>query len=404
MHLLGAQVLRNLAPILLLFLLARLTNQDTVGSYSLALAIATPFFVFAQLGLRTVSLTLNPDANFTIYMRVQGTAVLLAAIGAALAAAFTSLPLLGLVALVGLLKTADAFSDFLSGPLQRRGQTVTILVSSFVYAAASSAAAALTLTFTKNLELTILAIGVVALITTALVLYRPARRLAKVSETAASNKLQLKRVLAAGVPLGATSGILALTSTFPQYVITSSHGEALTARFAILLYVFALADIATGTIAQAWIPNAQHRLAHNKNLSTLALALRASLKWSAVYIPTVVLGLTATAALFPIIFGQEYTLSLTEAIWLGASILALPFAHFTAMSVAIENQYIHSVTLAVVSTTVAAAIGITCIPEFGISGAFAALFASIGSRGITATVILLWFKRKSRRALNRDQN
>lgn len=390
-HLLGAQVLRNLAPILLLFLLARFTDQATVGQFSLVLAIASPFFVFAQLGLRTVALTLNPDAAFRDYVITQVGSVALALVAVVVAGAISTPSLLLVVFFVGLLKIADAFSDFLSGPLQRRHRSQTVLIASLIYAVVASAAAAAALALTQDLALTILSVAIVSLLAMYFFLYLPARRVARAPGSSPTSRVEIRRILAAGVPLGITAAILALISSFPQYVITASQGEAETARFAVLLYVYALADLATGTVAQAWIPVAQEHLARGAGAKTLGLALRSALRWTLVYIPITVVGLFATSMLFPIVFDGDYTLSVAEAIPLGLAIVALPFAHFTAIAVAIENYYAHSLLLAVISTGVAVLGCLTLIPAFGLTGAFISLFASVVMRALVAGGILLWY-------------
>jgi len=106
-----------------------------------------------------------------------------------------------------------------------------------------------------------------------------------------------------------------------------------------------------------------------------------------------VIGLIATAQLFPLIFKGDYTLSFAEAVPLGLAILALPLAHFTAIAVAIENYYAHSLILAIFSAGVAILGCIALIPSLGLTGAFIALFASVVTRALIAAGILLWFLR-----------
>lgn len=400
-HLLGAQIARNLAPILLLFLLARFTDQGVVGQFSLTLAIATPFFVFAQLGLRTVSLTLNPDAGFSEYAKTQLGAVVLALLVVTLVAAIGLPDLLGVMLFVGLLKTADAFSDFLSGSLQRRHRSRTVLIGSLIYAVAASVAAAAMLGVTRRLEPTILVVAMISLLAMYMCFYRPARSLIASSPIGLVSQRGVPRILAAGVPLGLTTAILSLISTFPQYVITATDGVAETARFAVLLYVYALADLVTGTLAQAWIPTAQRELLNGTGTRTLWLALRSALRWTLFYVPLVFIGLLLVGIFFPGVFGPNYTLTIGEAIPLGLAILALPVAHFTVAAVAIENHYMPSLVLAGTSAVVAVVGCLVLIPMIGVTGAFVALFASVVARALTAVGILVWFLRTGSRRLPR---
>ena len=391
--LLVAQLLRNLAPILLLLMLARLTDQETVGRFSLTLAIATPIFVLAQLGLRTVSLTLVPDAGLTEYTKVQLVAVGLAFVAVVVIGLIAAPSLLVALVLVSLLKTADAFTDFLSGPLQRRHRSRTILVASVVAALVVSTTAATVLLTTGGLEPTILAVALVSIVVAYVCLYLPARRASAAEPPPRDPSAATLSVLKAGLPLGLTTAVLALVSTFPQYVVTATEGAAETARFAVLLYVYALADLVTAALAQAWVPTAQQQLLEGEGVKSLTLALRSAARWTVVYVPVVIIGLLLTAQLFPAIFGPGYTLSLGEAIPLGLAILTLPVAHFTAIAVAIENYYTHSLLLAAASAVVAMVACVVLIPVLGLAGGFVGLFASVLVRAGVATAILLWFFR-----------
>ena len=301
-YLLGAQFLRNLGPLLVLFFLARLTNPETVGVYSLALAIVTPFFVFAQLGLRTVTLTLRPEGAFRDYVFVQSGAVVLALI-AAMVFCMIGTPELALVVLAAaFMKVADAFSECLSGPLQRHGRSVTVFTASLIAAIVVSIVAALVIYLTRELVPTLFGLAAASMLAAYLFLFRPAQKVSRAVESAQTPRavgtmVEIRRIAAAGLPLGIAMSVMSLVSTVPQYVVTSSYGPAETARLAVLLYVYALADIVTGVISQAWIPHAQahmHRIPGRHPV--LALSVRGSLTWTLIYIPVTVVGLFGRVA------------------------------------------------------------------------------------------------------------
>lgn len=390
MYLLGAQFLRNFGPLLVLFFLARLTDQATVGRYSLILAIVTPFFVFGQLGLRTVSLTLKPNARFPSYVSVQSAALLLALICAIVFGAIGTPELLLAIFLAGLLKTADAFSDFLSGPLQRADRAKTIFIASLIAAVLVTSITAITLYVTRDLTATLFSLAITSLACAYLLLFRPAQTATRSGDARSEDRRpEFNRVLLAGLPLGTSMAMMSLISTVPQYIVTASHGEAETARFAVLLYTYALADIVTGTVSQAWVPSAQAQLDSGPS-SVVRIALQSSSKWTLLYLPATVLGLLAAAFVFPYVFGTDYTLSFAEAIPLGLAILTLPFAHFMAISVSIQNFYSHTLTLALSSALISVLACFLLIPFMGIAGAFWALFASVVIRGAVGLSILMW--------------
>lgn len=392
--LLGAQFLRNLGPLLILFLLARLTDPETVGVYSLALAIVTPFFVLAQLGMRTVTLTLQPEASFRNYTVVQSAALVLALIAAVVFSAIGTPQLALVVLLAAVLKIADAYSDFLSGPLQRHGRSVTVFTASLIAAVAVSLAAAIVLYLTRDLVPTLTALAGTSLVAAYLCLFRPAHRVSRAIESAEPRRdhrlpAEMRRIVAAGLPLGVAMSLMSLISTVPQYVVTASAGEAETARLAVLLYVYALADIVTGVLSQAWIPHAQAQLRKLSARSPiLVVSTRGAALWTLVYVPVTVVGLILAEWLLPIVFGAPYTLSLGEAIPLGIAIVLLPSAHFMATAVAIQNDYLHALTLAVGSTVLSLATCLILIPQIGIAGAFWALVVAVAARAVIAVAIL----------------
>lgn len=393
LYLLGAQFLRNLGPLIVLFLLARLTTPDTVGTYSLALAIVTPFFVFAQLGMRTVTLTLRPEGLFRDYALVQTVGVMLALVAATVFGLVGAPALSVVVLLAGLTKIADAFSDFLSGPLQRHGRSLVVFAASLAAAVIVSAGTAIVLFVTRDLVPSLLALAVLSLASAYLFLFRPASRVSREAEATRahvpSTRARLRRIVLAGLPLGIGMSVMSLISTVPQYVVTASFGEAETARLAILLYVYALADIVTGVVSQAWIPHAQAHVGRSTGRNPiLRVSVRGALVWTLVYVPVTVGGLFLSAWLIPIVFGSAYTLSLSEAIPLGLAVLLLPSAHFLATAVSIRNDYAHALALAVGSTMLSIGASLILIPQLGIAGAFWALLAAVAARAVIAVGIL----------------
>lgn len=393
-YLLGAQFLRNLGPLLILFLLARLTTPETVGVYSLALAIVTPFFVLAQLGMRTVTLTLQPEASFRNYTIVQSAAVALGLVAALVFSAIGTPQLAVVVLLAALLKIADAFSDFLSGPLQRHGRSVTVFTASLIAAVGVSIVAAVVLYLTRDLVPTLAVLAGTSLAAAYVLLFRPARRTARAIEATApardrALRPEVRRIVSAGLPLGVAMSLMSLISTVPQYVVTASEGEAETARLAVLLYVYALADIVTGVVSQAWIPHAQAQLRTTSSRSPILLvSARGAALWTIVYLPVTVLGLVAAEWLLPLVFGAPYTMSLVEAIPLGIAIVLLPSAHFMATAVAIKNDYLHALTLAIGSTVLSLVTCVILIPQIGIAGAFWALAVAVAARATIAVAIV----------------
>lgn len=393
-YLLGAQIFRNLAPLLILLTLARLTDPETVGRYSLVLAIVTPFFVFAQLGLRTVSLTLAPEGRFVDYLSLQSLALIAAFIAACAFGAITHVELLIAVMLASFVKAADAYSDFLSGPLQRHGKARIVFTSSLISALGVSAATAVTVALTRDLIPTLLVLATTSLVCAYAFLFRPSHRTARAAEAKfvtprGSHTREIRRIFGAGLPLGISLALMSLIATVPQYILTTTHGETATAQFAVVLYVYALADIVTATVSQAWIPLAQGRAERSNSSNPVArIAVRGSLQLTALYVPGTIIGMLIASVGIPLLFGSAYAFTFEQAIPLTLAIIALPWAHVLSIALAIQNRYVHSISVAGGSAALSLLMCVILVPTYGIAGAFWALFASVLSRAAIAGGIL----------------
>ncbi|WP_295034249.1 hypothetical protein, partial [uncultured Microbacterium sp.] len=158
-YLLAANVLRYVGPLGMLVLLAQFTTPDTVGAYTLSLAIVTPMFVFAQLSLRTVYLTIRPPVRIAVLLGVQAAALLFAAIVTGIIGGVFQAALLPLLAAAALGKIMDAYVDLLSGPLQAAGRERRIFWASLAVGAGSLAFAAAGLLATGSVVVSLVALA-----------------------------------------------------------------------------------------------------------------------------------------------------------------------------------------------------------------------------------------------------
>lgn len=385
-YLLAATIVRNLGPLAVLLALTQLTNPETVGKYSLALAMATPAFVLAQLNLRVVYLTLRPPEAARGYINVQSLSVSIAFVVVCVIGAVTDFSLILLFALVALSKALDAFVDMLSGPLQAADRADRVLAGSGIVAGAAVLASVSALVPTRSVEIAVAAMVIATAAGLWVGFVRPVRTLERdegrwhrVSGAARW------RIARAGIPLGLSMTVISLISTFPQYVITAIEGHAATGRFAVLLYIYALGDLATGAISQAWIPHGRRQLTS----SSLVRALGAPIaRWTAGFVPLVVVGLGAAWLVFPRVFGSAYELTPSESFPIGVALLLLPAAHFTTVAVSIQNRYNLNVVLGVAALATSVVLCVVLIPRVGIAGGFWALAGALAVRAIVAFVLV----------------
>lgn len=119
----------------LLVSIARLTNPEAVGLYALALSIAAPVMMFANLNLRTMQATdTHREYAFSGYfgVRLVTTILALAIIGLVLVVAGYSRATALVIIFVGLAKAAESVSDIYYGMFQQREQ-MNVVAKSMIY-------------------------------------------------------------------------------------------------------------------------------------------------------------------------------------------------------------------------------------------------------------------------------
>lgn len=391
----GANLSKTAGLLVILIVLARFTTAETVGRYALAMAITAPIFVFAQLGLKGIYLTHKSAFRFSRYLEVQLFAVLSASLLSVAIALITDVTLAITVGIVSLIKCVDAISDLYSGPLQRHSKT-NLIFSGFFFTSISSAVISIAvLIATHSLELTLVALFLVSLLASLILLWRPGNRILAAFEKTDNAGLSksarpIRDILRAGLPIGLGGALVALLASMPQYFLSVNFGADAVAHFAIYFYVFAVADIFLGTVAQGWIPRARQARTDD-NIAPRGFfhfLAKTAFLWTLLVTPLAIIGLILSHYLIPVIFGPTFQLSLAIAIPIGVAILALPYASFSNIGVIIQNMYSHTITLSVIAVLASFVACALLIPEYEISGAFWALAISAVARSISTMFLL----------------
>lgn len=395
----SANVLRNLGLLAVLVALTNFSTPEAVGAYAIALAITTPSFAFAQMGLRGVYLTHRKSNSLVSYIVVQSVAVALAflvsvAIGMAIDVRFGAT-----VALVAAFKAADAFAEFFTGPLQILHKVRLVFWGFACSAAVGGAVVAVSLALWGDLNLSMSGLALIAVGVTVAFFAVPVLR--SVPRRAGLGGMRgITSVVAAGLPTGLALAVFALVLTFPQYFLAASHGQAAVGAFAVLFYIFAAGDLFTGTLAAAWIPHARQALETQAGARFIRYVWSSVLKWTALYVPITAAGFVLAYFAYPVIF-PGYALGSDVVIPLACSILLLPALHFLVAGIAVRNLYTHNLTLGIVSAAASLVACALLIPPSGVVGAFWAVTVGITARVLTAALVLAVDRSRERREEDR---
>ncbi len=397
----GANVTRNLGLFVVLVLLARFTNPAALGTYSLALAITAPIFIFAQLGLKSVYLTHRNDFRFSRYLIVQGVALVLALLLSTAVTSITNPKLNVIVLLVGIVRIGDAISELYAGPLQAVGSASWVFWGALASAVVGSLLATWCLVATRSLELALISLAFGTLLASATTMWLPAQlavtRKEELFAPGAAAADPILSIVRAGVPSGAGSSLIALVASVPSYFLAATWGADAVAQYAILFYVIMVADIFVGTLTQGWITRARaindRRDSNAKGL--FRVTVETAMVWSAVMLPVAIVGVIVAALLLPIVFGPQYTLSVSVAIPITLMVAIAPILNFSGIAVAVRNLYLHTLSLSVISALTAILLGAIVIPAFGVTGAFWTFTLAAAARAIPTLVLIKRSERSS---------
>lgn len=154
---LSANVARYAAQLGIFALLARQIGSAGAGAYVLSLAITTPIFIVAGLGVRTVYLTLRLQLHLAHYERLRGASVVVGmAVSLAASLVFRETDL-AIIAAVACTKALDSYNEFYVAVLQKAGRAEATILTSGVVSAMQFGAFAITLHITGSAALALAA-------------------------------------------------------------------------------------------------------------------------------------------------------------------------------------------------------------------------------------------------------
>jgi len=347
----------------ILILLARLTSQENLGQYSLALAIVAPFFAVSNLQLRPLyildvnSLKKYNYANF-YYLRIISSIL---ALICCLIWGFSSNVFFLVLLLVGLLKFFESYSDIIYAYYNAHDKTKLISKSLFLKGFFSVVAIACGLClFDFYIALTLF-LSVYFIIW----LFLDNFYIIKTKEI---NNFSFNfEILKSAIPMGISLGIVALQSTIPRIFLDKYVGIEAVGIFTVLSYFIIVGSIFINSICQYLSPKLtsawnKDRKDFKKYLS-IALLMAGSLGTLAI-----VLSIFFGEFILNLIYGPSYIIYKNELILIMLAGFMLYLATvlgytLTAIGVVKQQVYLFLILLAVTLLS-----SYFYIPNYGLVG------------------------------------
>lgn len=355
----------------MLVALVRLTNPTEVGRYALALAIAGPAFVFANLKLRQIQVTdARGDYTFGQYLgqRLVTTCVVTMLVSG-LGALWMERSQYLMLAAVVVVKALESIIDIAYGAMQRRERLPLVAraqlwrggVGLVVFAVAAAA--------TKSASWAVVALSA----TTTVQMVMNLVRVRRLDVAVRPSFVGLGPLTLLALPLGAAVSVSAWATNVPRYFLGAESPEAV-GIFAALAYLMVASGLVMGSVSEA----ASARLANLYAAADPAFG-RTVGKLVALGAGVGVLAVVGALLLgYPVllvVYGEEYAAEV-EVLWV-LSAAALVQYTFTFLGTAVNAMRRFRVQLPINIVCLAAVVLVAyfAIPQLGIMGAALAVLA-----------------------------
>lgn len=257
----------------ILSLFAKLGSAEMLGGYALALAVASPVAMLANLNLRAAIATDVAGSRpargyFAARLWASGAGVVLTA-AAALAAGYRG-GMAAAIAAAGIALAAEAFSETCYGFLQRRERLDVAARSMMLRAAVSAGGLGAVLWFTRSLLWALVALAA-ARAAMALLYDRPR------ADAADERRGEAWPIIHTALPLGVVLMLVSLNTNVPRYAIEGWLGARELGAFAAVASFVQAGAVAVQALGQTATPRLARHFADGDRKAFRTLTARVAL-------------------------------------------------------------------------------------------------------------------------------
>lgn len=346
----------------LIWLFARQAGPEAVGVYSLLIAVTSPLFITAQLGLRNLYITLQTAVSWRTFIELRALGVLCAsALSFVAVALFVPAPSWPLGGAILLIKIADSMADLWFARLQRTGSLRAFGLLLVVGAVSTASVSTVAMAATGSILLAVTAAAAVAVLSaTATILLARRRPPAPAQETGSPGRRLLVRH---GCPLALSQGVSSLIAYLPVAIVAWWGTAGDIGVFSSAAYLVTFANLLGASVQVAFLADYRQRYE-----SAGAAVLRRTIARSSVLIltllsPLVVVAVFIGPGLLTVVYGAEFDISrLTVLFFSLAAVIVLPTYLLSSFHLVLNRYWVMTI------------VGAASVVLVGISGGLAGVF------------------------------
>jgi len=386
----------------ILVVLARLGNPQTVGQFSLGLAITAPIQLFANLQLRSVQATdaalqfeFRDCAGLRLVMTVAAVCVAFI-LAAVLYRGETALT----IAAFAISKGVEAMSDLVYGLWQQQERMDLIAKSLMLRGVVALLAAATGFAVFHAVWITVFATAVAW--AGVLAMFDVPRAIAvahQLGQTATPRfaAWRMKQLFSLALPLGIVMMLISLNANIPRYMISHFRSVRELGIFSALGYILMAGTTIVGALGQSATPRLASYASQGRVRQFRGLTHRLLLVGLALGIGGIVAALSFGRQIVTLIYGQEYAHDHLLFLWLMVAAATSFMASFAGYSLTAARHFSVQLPLFSLITALTLVLCYLMTNNDGAVGAAKAL-ALVGSVQLAATLAILRHAERNRTA------
>lgn len=388
----------------LIVIIAKLANPETVGEFSLGLAVSAPIIMFFNMQARSIQATDSKnDFHFSEYLvfriltNIASFAVLTVVV---LLSGYKNETAL-IIMIIGFAKIFEATSDIVMGLFQKkekmefvakslmiRGGVSIIVVGSSLYITSNFLLSMVLLSITWGLNLFCYDLNVCKQI-----LSKDDMRGVEDRNFVIIKGCKYKRILRIALlalPLGLVSMLLSLNVNIPKYFIESMMGKNELGLFTSMAYLVLIGSKIVNAIGQVVIPRLSNYYSLIKRKKFLRLFIQGGICCSCLGVAMIMLSVFWGEPILQFMYGPEYALHVDVFVWIMIAGLFEYISEFFWLAQIATRQIRVQVPMNLIYITVLMASCIVMIPRYNLLGAAYAIVVTAAIKMIGNLAINLY--------------
>lgn len=393
----------------ILAMLAKFGNTEMVGEFALAMAIAGPAIVFANLKLRAVQASdAKNEYSFGEYLGLRLVTTPLALFAIALIVAMSYRSDVGtVILLVGLAKAFETISDIIFGLFQQREHMKQIAISQVLKGTISLVVFGFLILSTESLALSVA--GLATSWAFVLFVYDLPLAIGTIEESSVSlskgltrnirklspswNAKRLRQLLWRTLPLGVTVLIGSLSANIPRYFIAGEKGTSQLGLFAGMSYILVAGSLVVNALGQSATPRLANYYATSNYDAFKSLLNKLILLGTILGAIGFLAAVIAGKQILTLIYNNEYAQNHDVFIWITVD-AAVGYTYvFLGTACSAMRKFTVQLPIHIVTLIALIVLSWIWVGEFGAKGAAWALLGS-GVLEAIAYIVVVYFTLK----------